>query len=153
MVDNLNILKNLSLAEQLARVARLWKSAADQELAPLGLTQSRWVALWKLQRLGDNISQKALADALEIELGSLMRTLKLLEEQNLIERHCCSYDKRARIVRLTDDGKAILKQIEEKVLHVRRCLLSNIDEAELSQLSQTLEKIAHNAQENLNQPE
>lgn len=153
MVDNLNILKNLSLAEQLARVARLWKSAADQELAPLGLTQSRWVALWKLQRLGDNISQKALADALEIELGSLMRTLKLLEEQNLVERHCCSYDKRARIVRLTDDGKALLKQIEEKVLHVRRCLLSSIDEAELSQLSQTLEKIAHNAQENLSQPE
>ncbi|WNJ97979.1 MarR family transcriptional regulator [Vibrio ruber] len=153
MVDDLNMLKNLSLAEQLARAARLWKSVANQELTPLGLTQSRWVALWKLQRLGDKISQKVLADALEIELGSLMRTLKLLEEQNLIERHCCPHDKRARIVHLTDSGRELLKQIEEKVLHVRRCMLINIDEAELCQLSKTLEKIAHNAQENLHHPE
>lgn len=67
MPQDLNRLRDLSLAEKLSRVSRLWKMVADRELEPLGLTHPRWTALWKLQRLGDNVSQKQLADALEIE--------------------------------------------------------------------------------------
>lgn len=145
MVNDLNILENLSLAEQFARVARLWKTAACNELAPLKLTHSRWTALWKLKRLGDNVSQKVLADALEIELGSLMRTLNQLEEQGLISRHCSEQDKRARLVVMTDQGHQLLDQIESTVMDVRRKLLSDISEQELQFVSDILSRIAHNA--------
>ena len=104
MGKDLEMLRELSLAEQLGRLHRLWRTVADLELAPLGLTHPRWTALWKLSRLGGHLSQKTLAEALEIELPSLMRTLGQLEEQGLIERHCCSQDKRARIVTLTPAG-------------------------------------------------
>ncbi|MDW3170387.1 MarR family transcriptional regulator, partial [Vibrio sp. Y184] len=107
MIQDINILRDLSLAEKLSRVARLWKMVADRELEPLNLTYPRWTARWKLYRMGDNISQKQLAEALEIELASLMRTLKLLEEQSLVTRRCCEHDKRARIVSLTDEGKEL----------------------------------------------
>ncbi|ABC29976.1 Transcriptional regulator [Hahella chejuensis KCTC 2396] len=142
-----NTFKDLSLAEQLGRVSRLWKMTADRELAPLGLTYPRWTALLKLQRLGDNLSQKQLAEALEIELASLMRTLKQLEEQSLIKRHSCAHDKRARIVSLTDAGKSLIAQMEAHILKVRRRLLNHIDENDQKKLGAMLEQIALNALE------
>ncbi|EPT8450325.1 transcriptional regulator SlyA [Vibrio fluvialis] len=151
MIQDINSLYELTLAEKLARVSRLWKMVADRELAPLGLTHPRWTALWKLQRLGDNISQKQLAEALEIELASLMRTLNQLEEQSLITRHCCASDKRARIVSLTEQGRIMIKQMETRILQVRRQLLIHINDEELLKLGQILEQIANNALESLSE--
>ncbi|ELV8682778.1 transcriptional regulator SlyA [Vibrio fluvialis] len=151
MIQDINSLYELTLAEKLARVSRLWKMVADRELAPLGLTHPRWTALWKLRRLGDNISQKHLAEALEIELASLMRTLNQLEEQSLITRHCCASDKRARIVSLTEQGRIMIKQMETRILQVRRQLLIHINDEELLKLGQILEQIANNALESLSE--
>ncbi|MBD8512193.1 transcriptional regulator SlyA [Photobacterium sp. 2_MG-2023] len=150
MIQDINILRDLPLAEQLSRVSRLWKMVADRELAPLGLTHPRWTALWKLQRLGDHVSQKTLAEALEIELASLMRTLKQLEEQSLITRRCCDSDKRARIVSLTDEGRQLLTHMEARIMQVRKQLLSHINDQELQKLGLILEQIAHNALDSLN---
>lgn len=151
MINESNLFRDLSIAEKLSRVSRLWKMVADRELEPLNLTYPRWTALWKLYRLGDNVSQKHLAEALEIELASLMRTLKLLEEQSLVSRRCCDHDKRARIVSLTDEGKALLTQMEDRILQVRRKLLSGISDEEQNKMSLILEQMAHNALDTLSE--
>jgi len=142
---DLERLRELSLAEQIARMHRLWRTAADLELAPLGLTHPRWTALWKLSRLGGHVSQKTLAEALEIELPSLMRTLGQLEEQGLIERHCCSQDKRARIVSVTAAGQTLLDQIADRIMNIRRELLGGIDEQTLQLFEATVQRISANA--------
>ena len=144
MFHDSDIFRQLSLAERLARVSRLWKMAADRELAPLGLTHPRWTALWKLQRLGDHISQKQLACALELELPSLMRTLSQLEEQALITRHSSESDKRTRIVSLTEQGRRLLTQMEKRILDVRNQVLQDVSPQDLELLSTLLEKIAEN---------
>ncbi|MFQ2189781.1 transcriptional regulator SlyA [Aeromonas jandaei] len=144
-MTDLERLRELSLAEQIARMHRLWRTAADLELAPLGLTHPRWTALWKLSRMGNHVSQKTLADALEIELPSLMRTLGQLEEQGLIERHCCSQDKRARIVSVTPTGQTLLDQIANRIMNIRRELLAGIDEETLSLFEATVQRISANA--------
>ena len=131
-------LKELHLAEQLGRLHRLWRTVADVELIPLGLTHPRWTALWKLLRLGDNVSQKVLADALEIELPSLMRTLGQLEEHGYVKRRCCDTDKRARIVSLTPQGTDILKQIETRIMQIRAELLNGISPQELNEFERCI---------------
>lgn len=145
MYKELEQLKELPLAENLGRLYRLWRTVADVELAPLGLTHPRWTALWKLSCLGDKVSQKVLADALEIELPSLMRTLGQLEEQGLIERYSCTTDKRARIVSLTLVGKRVLKQVETQIIYVRGELLAGIDADELSEFERIISLISDNA--------
>ncbi len=145
MMKDLEMLRELSLAERVGRLHRLWRTVADLELAPLGLTHPRWTALWKLSRLGGHLSQKTLAEALEIELPSLMRTLGLLEEQGLVERHCCCKDKRARIVTLTPAGKALLDQIEDRIMDIRRDLLTGISQRELEQFEDIVHRISANA--------
>ena len=153
MVDDLTMLKELPLAEQLGLVARLWRMVVDRELSPLELTNSRWTVLWKLQRMNDNVSQKALANALKIELASLMRTLKHLEEQGLITRRCCEIDKRVRIVSFTDKGWSVISQIETHILQIRRELLAGINDDELVLVKSVLDRVAHNAFGKLNETE
>jgi|TARA_R110002126_G_scaffold29875_2_gene98228 MarR family transcriptional regulator for hemolysin len=144
-------LKELHLAEQLGRLHRLWRTVADVELIPLGLTHPRWTALWKLLRLGDNVSQKVLADALEIELPSLMRTLGQLEEHGYVKRRCCDTDKRARIVSLTPQGTDILKQIETRIMQIRAELLNGISHQELNEFERVISLISANAMAKLKQ--
>ncbi len=144
-------LQNLPLAERLGRLMRLWRMVADAELTPLGLTHPRWSALWKLRQLGDCISQKCLAEGLEIELASLMRTLNQLEQQDLIVRKPCPNDKRARLVCLTPQGKTILKQMETRIFDVRRKVLSGLSEQQLQEFEAMVELITQNALEQLHQ--
>lgn len=138
-------LRQLSVPERLGRVARQWQAIADKELAPLGLTYPRWSAMWKLARIGDGVSQKQLAEALELELGSLMRTLAQLEEQELITRKASPDDGRAKQVFLTNSGHALVKKMEAKILKVRRALLANIEDEEVETVKKVLAMISHNA--------
>jgi MarR family transcriptional regulator for hemolysin len=118
MYNELERLKELHLAEQLGRLHRLWRTAADVELIPL---------------------------ALEIELSSLMRTLGQLEAQGYIKRRCCENDKRARIVSLTPQGIDILKQIETRIMQIRAELLNGISSQELSEFERVISLISDNA--------
>lgn len=134
-----------ALAEKLGRASRLWRSVADRYLHPLGLTHPRWTALWKLARLDGEVTQKRLADALEIELPSLMRTLGQLEEQGYIIRYSSEHDKRARIVCMTDQGAELLDEIAQRILTIRKALLKNVDEHQLKEFETVLAQIASNA--------
>ncbi|MFC3023601.1 transcriptional regulator SlyA [Vibrio zhugei] len=145
MIHDSDVFLQLSLAEQLLKVSRVWKMAADKELAPLGLTHPRWTALWKLRRLGDNVGQKQLASALEIELPSLMRTLSQLEQQALVVRHPCEHDKRSRLVCLTEDGKQLLTKMEARIVQVRSDILSGIACEDAEKLSLLLNTMTGNA--------
>ncbi|BBN59605.1 MarR family transcriptional regulator [Hydrogenovibrio marinus] len=138
-----------SLVEKLGRLHRQWRAIVDAELLPLGLTHPRWTAIWKLWRMGENISQKHLADALEIELASLMRTLGQLEEQGLIQRHTCLEDKRVRLVNLTPEGIAIIRQMEARIVQVRTELLAGITPEELALFDSVIERIATNIHDKL----
>lgn len=138
-------LVDLSLAEKLGRVSRLWRMAADAQLIPLGLTHPRWTALWKLSVLGDGVSQKELAIALEIELPSLMRTLKQLEDQQLIERHQCIQDKRSRLVYCTAKGRGVLNKMKSIIIHLRHEILLGISAEQVEVLDDLLNILAKNA--------
>ena len=84
--------------------------------------------------------------AFTVERGSSISTVAArLEEQGLIERHCCSQDKRARIVTLTPAGKALLDQIEGRIIAVRRELLTGISQQELAQFEDIVHRISANA--------
>ncbi|QYJ99315.1 MarR family transcriptional regulator [Shewanella alkalitolerans] len=134
-----------SNAERVARLARLWRMVADAELAPLGLTHSRWSVLWKLYRMGQQTSQKDLADALEIELASLMRTLSQLEQQALIERHCCEHDKRVRRVSLAQAGLDLLAFIRQRIIDLRAELYEGVSPEQLEAFEFVLNRISENA--------
>lgn len=133
-----------SIGFRIARLPHLWRSILDRRLAPLGLTQTRWVTLYHLWRLGDGQPQCDLARAIGVEAPSLVRTLSQLESQGLVERRACNSDRRSKRVHLTDAAMPLLEQIDNVAKEARKEMFEGLSEADLEQLGEWLERIEQN---------
>ncbi|CAL78398.1 putative transcriptional regulatory protein slyA-like, MarR family [Bradyrhizobium sp. ORS 278] len=129
----------------IARVARLWRRAADQALADHGLSQATAHPLRALARRGRNASsgirQGALAEEVGIEGPSLVRLIDLLQTENLVERREDPTDRRAKTLHLTARGEAKADEIEAVLRRVRGFLLKDISPEDLAIASDVLHRI------------
>lgn len=129
---------------KLARLPRLWRAVIDERLAPLGLTQTRWVTLWNLRNMGGGQAQCDLARAIGVEAPSLVRTLDQLAEQNLIERRPCADDRRTKRLFLTEEATPLLAQIEAIVNEVRDEMLAGLSQEEVDLFESFIDRIEAN---------
>ncbi|WP_299237031.1 transcriptional regulator SlyA [uncultured Halomonas sp.] len=129
---------------QLSRLPRLWRAVIDERLAPLGLTQTRWVTLYHLWRLGDGQPQCDLARAIGVEAPSLVRTLDQLSDQGLVERRPCDQDRRTKRVFLTPAATPLLERIDDVVREARNEMFAGLDQDEISTLAELLSRIEDN---------
>ncbi len=134
----------LNIGFQLSRVPRLWRAVLDRRLAPLGLTQTRWITLYHLWRLGDGQPQCDLARAIGVEAPSLVRTLDQLSEQGLIERRGCEQDRRTKRIHLTPEATPLLEEIDAVVSQARSEMLAGLDHTQTAQLASLLSRIEEN---------
>ncbi|OHV12325.1 transcriptional regulator SlyA [Kushneria phosphatilytica] len=141
-----------SLCLKLSRVPRVWRAIIDQRLAPLGMTQTRWVTLYHLRRHGDGQAQCDLARTIGVEAPSLVRTLDQLSQQGLIERRSCDEDRRTKLVYLTEQATPLLERIEVVVNEARTAMLRDITDEEQTQLEALLDRIEQNGQQLLSRP-
>ena len=82
-----------------------WKRSAR-----LGGKAGRKRVLATLLREGE-ISQRTLQDLLDIQSGSLSEILAKIEADGLLEKVKCGSDRRGYILRLTESGQALAKQV------------------------------------------
>lgn len=129
---------------RIARLPHLWRSILDRRLAPLGLTQTRWVTLYHLWKLGEGNPQCDLARAIGVEAPSLVRTLGQLEEQGLVERRACDNDRRSKRIYLTPAAMPLLEKIDSVVLAARQEILAGLSDSDLDQLDKWLALIESN---------
>ncbi|GEN25801.1 transcriptional regulator SlyA [Halomonas cupida] len=141
---------NDNIGIQLARTPRIWRAVLDQRLAPLGLTQTRWVTLYHLSRMPHGQPQCDLARAIGVEAPSLVRTLDQLCEQGLVERCPCDQDRRTKRIHLTPAAAPLLEKIETIVQEARQEMLAGIDDSDQQKLSELLTRIEANGQALLN---
>ena len=80
---------------------RLWRKMARRAAAKHGVSEAAASPLVWISRLGENVRQTALAEAIGIEGASLVRLLDELENSGLISREPDPADRRANGVSLT----------------------------------------------------
>ena len=136
---------DLSLCGHLGRVHRICREAVSVAVAPLGFTQPRWTAMMHIHHLGEGCSQHELASSLGIEMPSLTRTLKQLEQQNIISRRVDDEDKRCRRVYFTEQGKADLACLKQCISEVKGQLYHELSDDQLNSLAHALVKLEQNA--------
>ena len=76
----------------------------------MGGKAGRKRVLATLLREGE-ISQRTLQDLLDIQSGSLSEILAKIEADGLLEKVKCGSDQRGYILRLTESGQALAKQV------------------------------------------
>lgn len=119
-------------ARELVVVARRWRTRLDEQLKTLGLSEARWAALYWLWQSPEGLSQTVLAERAGVESPTLVRTLDLLCEAGLVERHSCKHDRRAKTVVLTPAAMPIIKRLDALAADLRRELMADLTPEELS---------------------
>ncbi|WP_298281480.1 MarR family winged helix-turn-helix transcriptional regulator [Acidocella sp.] len=105
------------LSIQLHDVARLTRVVADRCARLQGMTRAQWVVLIKLSRT-PGLTQREMADALEIEPISLARLIDKLQAAGLVERRADLADRRIWRLHLTPNAAPVLEEIMVRRNHL-----------------------------------
>jgi MarR family transcriptional regulator, transcriptional regulator for hemolysin len=124
-------------------IARLFKTDFDRRVRELRLTRSQWLALVILRR-NNGISQSELADKLDVEPMTIVRTLERLEKAEWIERRRDAADRRIKRIYLTPRVQDVVVRMRSLGMEMRRDTLLGIDEQEHQLLVTLLKRIKHN---------
>lgn len=95
----------------LHELAHLIRTRFDQRARRHGMTRAQWVILVKLQRQA-GLSQKELAQAVEVEPMTVARLVDRLEASGFVERRADPADRRVWRLFLLPAAEPILKEID-----------------------------------------
>ncbi|NMM39630.1 MarR family winged helix-turn-helix transcriptional regulator [Pseudoalteromonas arctica] len=136
---------DLTLCGNMGRVHRLCREAITAVVEPLGLTQSRWIAMIHINHLTEGATQQLLAHSLGIEMPSLTRTVKQLEQQQLIIRCVDEDDKRSRKIYFTEQGQQLLNTLKVLIVDVKQQLYAGLTTEQLDTMAYGLVQMEENA--------
>ncbi len=130
-----------NLMYRLGLMARHWRQVLDAEFLSAGLTDAMWRPLLHLDFLGDGTRQKDLAASVGIECPSLVRLLDTLVAKGLIERSEDATDRRAKLLRLTSEGREIVVRIRETVKALESEILSPFTDGDIVRLAELIGRL------------
>ena len=137
--------KPISHHEQLGQVlhlvAKAWRQQLDGRLKPLGLTRTKWLALIFISRSTGGITQRALAEKMEIGEPAVVALIDRLEKDQFIVRNPMPGDRRAKSLALTAPGKRLISKIEAIAHALREELLVGFTATELKTTSDVLARM------------
>ena len=121
----------------LSDVGRLVRIHADRRASAHGMTRAQWVILARLERMG-GLSQKELADALEVEPITVARQIDRLQARGLVERRPDPNDRRVWRLHLTSAAMPMLETIAayREELHAR--VTNDLDDATVHRVVEAL---------------
>jgi len=103
----------VQLADLLHGLTRRLRRSQAEGLAPLGLTPAQERALRLISRSDEPPRMTELADRLGIVPRSLTTVVDALEQAGLVQREIDPRNRRAILLRLTDQGAAVRDELRE----------------------------------------
>jgi len=129
MTDFANLLRDFTA--DIAVSHRLWKKMSRHVVIAHGVTEAQAIPLVWISRMGENVHQNVLADRCGIEGASLVRLLDDLQKAGFVTRTPDPDDRRANLLRLTEQGKTAARNIETDMDRFREDLLAKADPADI----------------------
>ncbi|KAA1190191.1 MarR family winged helix-turn-helix transcriptional regulator [Photorhabdus heterorhabditis] len=145
MYTSLLTLADDTFCLRLQRAARMWRKVSDEELSKLNLSEATTTPLWLINKLGEGLRQRTLADHMGLEGQSLVRLLDQLEGAGLLIRQDDPTDRRAKALYLTDEGRNLAEQAEIVVRNIRARLLDGEPNENLAIVDRVFDKIINAA--------
>jgi DNA-binding MarR family transcriptional regulator len=118
-------------------VARLLRVDADKRARAHGMTRAQWVILiWLRRRPG--ITQKELAELIEVEPITVARLIDRLEKSGMVERRPDPRDRRIWRLHLLAPAHPLLHEIDGQRAEMASILTCGLDETTLETLTEAL---------------
>ncbi|MFB4164679.1 MarR family winged helix-turn-helix transcriptional regulator [Alteribacillus sp. JSM 102045] len=128
-----------TLFHLLNQKVRLLSKELNEHLHKHDLYTSQWTILYMLSQKGP-MSQTDIWQYLKVEAPTITRTLARMETSGWIHRKP-GYDKRERIVVLTDEAKEKLPEVKETIKQFEQQFVAQLTSSDQEQLYHFLEKL------------
>lgn len=121
-------------------VARLLHVDADKRARAHGMTRAQWgILIWLERQPG--ISQKELAELLEVEPITVARLIDRLESRGMVERRPDPRDRRIWRLHLRPPAHAVLHEIAEQRAEMTRTVSRGIEPDTLDMMIEALSRM------------
>jgi MarR family transcriptional regulator for hemolysin len=118
-------------------VARLVRVDADKRARAHGMTRAQWtILIWLKRRPG--ITQKELAELIEVEPITVARLIDRLEKSGMVERRPDPRDRRIWRLHLLAPAHPTLHEIDRQRADMARILTGGLDETTLETVTEAL---------------
>jgi DNA-binding MarR family transcriptional regulator len=119
-------------------VARLIRVDADKRARAHGMTRAQWgILIWLERQAG--LSQKELAEFLEVEPITVARLIDRLEARGMVERRPDPKDRRIWRLHLCPPAHGVLREIDCQREQMRVLATSGLDEATIETMTEALQ--------------
>ena len=131
----------LNVARCFAILHRRSQNFLVEACQKLGLTYSEYVLFMRVFE-NEGTSQEDLAALLFVDKAVVTRTMKLLEEKNLIYREKDAVDRRMKRIYLTEFGRSQQEFLVKVLNSWADYLVAGMERSEITQLKQGFHKLA-----------
>lgn len=120
-----------SFGYTVADITRLFRRVFDRRSSHLGLTRVQWRALSRIER-AEGLSQKQLAEDLDVEAIAIGRVIDRLENAGFIERRADPNDRRCWKLFIAPKANDVMADMKLVSSLLRDDVLNNIDPQDLA---------------------
>ncbi|WP_129840965.1 MarR family transcriptional regulator [Streptomyces sp. RFCAC02] len=128
----------MELIGRVNRCAALLQQAEEAPLRRAGLTRAEFDLLGALRRTGHDLSPGDLVRETFSSGAAVTKRVRQLQERGLLRRRGDTHDRRAALVSLTDEGRALVDRLMPEQLAYERSILGGLDEAAQRELCEGL---------------
>ena len=129
------------MTRDLLLCGRLWRKMAREAAARYGVSEAASAPLIWIDRLGENVRQNALAEAIGIEGASLVRLIDELQASGLVTREPDPNDRRANSISLTPRGREVVAEVNADIQKLRLEIFKDVTEPEVRTTMRVLEAL------------
>lgn len=124
-------------------LGRLIRTEADRRARAHGMTRAQWLILSRVQR-APGLSQRELAEILEVEPITVGRLVDRLEARGLVERRPDPQDRRVWRLHLLPEAAPVLAALDHHREAIRLLVTEGVDDVELQRATEVLLRMKGN---------
>lgn len=125
------------------RVSKKMADMFNERLAAFGVTRVQWIAMYYLLKYGV-MSQKDLADRMDLKESTVARLVDRMESENLIERIKDASDRRVTNIELTESGRKRIEELLPEGQKMSDFFSNGITDEEIEAFKRVLDKFMKN---------
>ncbi|MDE2335277.1 MAG: MarR family transcriptional regulator [Rhodospirillales bacterium] len=134
---------NLDLLSLLHDLARHSRMEADRRASSQGLTLAQWKIIIHLERQA-GLSQKELAEILEVEPITIARLIDRLEAHGLVQRRDDPSDRRIWRLHLTRGAAPVLKALAQERAAMLEAITKGLSRTEIATVEAAMVRMKEN---------
>ena len=129
---------------------RMHRKECEKRFSSLNIHRSQHMLLMTVARIGEGVSQKRLAEELNISPAAIAKSIKTLELDGMITRSSCADDARQNEILITEKGKSLVEESRRIMKELDTEMVSLLSDDELDTLCKLFTKMQSALSQNAN---